>query len=231
MKRLLSLTAPTLLLAAALAGCGGSNPAADTTASSGQPAGGSPGSSGSASAPATNPTTPSATRKAASTTSTTATTSSSAGTGSTSSACTAAKLSLSFLGSQGAAGHGVLGFALRNTSGSTCHTYGYPGVQFLSSGGQALPTHPTHSTTDLMGTTKLERLTVSPGATVSFRLTVSHVANSPSACVTAAAVQVIPPDDTSSLKVTVTGGADECNGDVGVSPLQAGDSAYPAGGQ
>src|ERR1019366_6839808 len=54
--------------------------------------------------------------------------------------CRAADFSLSFLGGQGATGHGELGFALRNISTATCRTYGYPGVQFLDRGGHALPT-------------------------------------------------------------------------------------------
>jgi hypothetical protein len=52
----------------------------------------------------------------------------------------------------------------------------------------------------------------------------SHVSSSP--CTSAAAVQVIPPDDTASLRVAVEGGISECGGQATVSPLQPGTSAF-----
>src|SRR5437764_1333294 len=51
-------------------------------------------------------------------------------------ACVAASLRLSFLGQQGATGHGLLGFGLRNRSSSSCHTFGFPGIQFLDKAGR-----------------------------------------------------------------------------------------------
>ncbi len=50
-------------------------------------------------------------------------------------ACTASDLTPTFLGSNGAAGTIVLGFALKNTGSTTCHTYGWPGVELLSASG------------------------------------------------------------------------------------------------
>ena len=143
--------------------------------------------------------------------------------------CRAADLALSFLGGQGATGHGELGFALRNTSSMSCRTYGYPGVLFLDSSGRGLPTTPTHTTDDFFGHTQARRLVVAPGQTVSFRLGVSHVGSggSESGCTTAAGVQVIAPDDTATLRVTIpSGGAAECGGTVTVSPLAPGTSAF-----
>ncbi len=64
-------------------------------------------------------------------------------------ACSAADLTPVFLGSNGAAGTIVLGFSLKNTSSTSCHTYGWPGVQFLSSRGSALRTGATRTTTDV----------------------------------------------------------------------------------
>ena len=152
-------------------------------------------------------------------------TSTSSPTGST--ACTAADLTLSFLGGQGATGHGELGFALRNTSGSTCHTYGYPGVLFLDRAGKALPTDSTRTTQDFFGSAPERKLVVAPGQTVSFRLGVTHGAASPVGCTTAYGLQVIPPDDTATLHVTIgNGGAYECR-TATVSPLQEGTSAFP----
>ncbi len=154
-------------------------------------------------------------------TSSTTTTSASAGT----SACVAADLSLTYLGQQGAAGHGELGFALKNTSQTACHTYGYPGVLFLDSHGAGLTTIPQHTTLDYFGHAPEVKLTIQPGAEVSFRLGVTHGAVPGSICTTAAGLQVIAPDDTATLRVTIPNGAYECR-DVTVSPLQPGNTAY-----
>jgi len=136
---------------------------------------------------------------------------------------------LIYLGGQGATGHGLLGFAIRNTGKSTCTTIGYPGVQFLSKGGGSLPTHPKHTTVDFFGHTKYGQVSVAPGQTASFRLGVSHGLASPKGCVTARSVAVIVPNDTVSARIRIPGGVYECRGIVTVSPMQPGNSAYHAG--
>jgi hypothetical protein len=140
--------------------------------------------------------------------------------------CRAGGVRISYLGGQGATGHGLLGFAMQNTGSAACTTVGYPGIQFLSKRGAALPTRDIRTTTDFFGTTKLARLTVAPGQSASFRLGVSHGAASTQACVTAGSVQVIPPNDTSAVRIAIPGGIYECGGAVTVSPMQPGDSAY-----
>jgi Protein of unknown function (DUF4232) len=140
--------------------------------------------------------------------------------------CRAAGVKITYLGGQGATGHGLLGFAMQNTGSASCTTLGYPGIQFVSKRGAALPTHDTRTTTDFFGTTKLARLTVAPGQSASFRLGVSHGAASTQGCVTAGYVQVIPPNDTSTVRIAIPGGVYECSGAVTVSPMQPGDSAY-----
>ena len=139
--------------------------------------------------------------------------------------CRAAGLTASFLGGQGATGHGELGFALRNTGSGPCSTGGYPGVQFLGSGGAALPTVPTHATTDFFGSTPERALVVAAGQSVSFRLDVSHGSGSGADCHTASALQIIAPNDTATLTATIPGGALECGAAI-VSPVAPGDSAY-----
>lgn len=144
-------------------------------------------------------------------------------------ACIASDLQLRFLGGAGATGHGELGFALRNTTRTACHTYGYPGVLFLDGSGTGLPTTPTHTTSDFFGQTSERELTVAAGASVSFRLGVSHVASGggSAGCTTAAGLQVIAPDDTATMRVSLpSGGAAECGGTVTVSPLQPGTTAF-----
>jgi len=200
--------------------------------------GGSSSSSSHAAATSSIPTSTAATTTTTTTTTAstpvTTTTSSAAGTTQTSSApsgptlCRAADLTLSFLGGEGATGHGELGFALRNTSSQTCTTYGYPGVQFLDRAGRALPTVPTHTTQDFFGTLPERPLTVAPGSVVSFRLGVTHGIASTAGCTTAYGLQVIPPNDTSTLRTSIPNGAYECR-TATVSPLQPGTSAFSHG--
>lgn len=127
-----ALTSVLLLVALALSACGGSSSrtastAAQTTTSASSPAS----ASGSATTPSPSP---SASTTSASTTSASTTTSASAPP-----LCTAPILAGSLIGQQGAAGTGLLGFALRNTSTHSCHTYGYPGVALLGASGPRSP--------------------------------------------------------------------------------------------
>ena len=201
----------------ALAACGSSSQGSTGVANT-QPA------TSTATAPATTQTSSTSTPTQTSTTQTTPTSTISP---SNSTACTAADLALSFLGGQGATGHGELGFELRNISSSTCHTYGYPGVLFLDRAGKALPTDSTRTTQDFFGSVPEKKLDVAPGQSVSFRLGVTHGAASPVGCTTAYGLQVIPPDDTATLHVAIiNGGAYECR-TATVSPLQEGTSAFP----
>jgi Protein of unknown function (DUF4232) len=200
-------------LLSALAGCG------STTTTSGTPQA-TPTSSDSTTTSVSSPQTGS--RSASSTSSTTSATAPTGGPGT----CPAAELVLTYLGGQGATGHGDLGFALRNRGPRTCHTYGYPGIQFLDGNGKPLPTHPTHSTDDFFGHSPLRALTVAPEHEVSFRLDVSHGSGSPGQCPTAAALQVMAPDDTHTLTTSITNGAYECGRAI-VSPLEPGVSAHP----
>jgi hypothetical protein len=162
-------------------------------------------------------------------TSTTTAASTSAGSGGASVAgpeeCRAAQLALSYLGGQGATGHGELGFALRNTTHSSCRTGGYPGIQFLDRSGAALPTTPTHTTSDFFGTLPLAPVTAAPGTSFSFRLGVSHGGGSDAGCTTAYGLQVIAPNDTATLRVDIPDGAYEC-GAATVSPVQPGTGAF-----
>jgi hypothetical protein len=192
-----------------IAACGGSSSKQTTATVPVTPTGGS-----------TTTTTSTATPTTTGTTSTTTTSASAPP------ACLTADLALRFLGQEGATGHGELGFALRNTSTHQCRTYGYPGILFLDKSGRPLPTTPTHTTVDFFGTTTKTELVVLPGASVSFRLGVSHGSASPSGCTTAHGLQVIAPDDTHTTTTTIPHGAYECGGQVTVSPLQAAELAF-----
>ena len=140
--------------------------------------------------------------------------------------CRAAGLTLRFLGQQGATGRGELGFALRNSSSSSCRTFGFPGILFLDRAGNGLPSVPLHRTHDPFGSAPATVLILAPGASASFRLGVTHGIVSSVGCTTAYGLQVIPPDDTKSLRVSIPGGAYECR-QTTVSPLRPGTTAYP----
>ena len=139
-------------------------------------------------------------------------------------ACSAADLTPAFLGSNGAAGTIVLGFSLRNTASTSCHTYGWPGVQFLSSRGSALTTGATRTTRDVAGSTPATAIALKPGEEASFRMTVSDVPTGGGSCPTAAKLQIYAPDDTATMIVAVPGIA-AC-GKSTVSPMMPGDSAF-----
>jgi hypothetical protein len=143
-------------------------------------------------------------------------------------ACTASDLTPSFLGSNGAAGTIVLGFALKNTGSATCHTYGWPGVEFLSSAGAALPTGATRTTGDVVGSTPATVLTLAPGEAASFRMVTSDMGPNGSACPNAAALQIFAPDDTVKMKLSLNGVA-AC-GKATISPMLPGDSAFAGQG-
>lgn len=202
------------LVALTLAACGGSSNSAATSTTQ--------------DAPTTSSvsTTPSTSTTASVTTTTVVTSTTSTTTPAGPPPCVAADLALSYLGQQGATGHGELGFALRNTSSRSCHTYGFPGVLFLDKGGGALPTESTRTTHDFFGTAPEVPLVIGPGEMVSFRLGVTHGVTSTADCTTAYGLQVIPPDDTHTLVTTIPGGAYECR-TATVSPLRPGHSAYP----
>jgi hypothetical protein len=112
------------------------------------------------------------------------------------------------------------------SSGSRCRTFGFPGILFLDKAGNPLPTHAVRKTQDLFGSAPAVALTLAPGASASFRIGVTHGINSSAGCTTAYGLQVIPPDDTTSLRTTIPDGAYECM-QATVSPLRPGESAYP----
>jgi hypothetical protein len=146
-----------------------------------------------------------------------------------SSICRAAALHLSFLGGNAATGHGLLGFTLRNVSTSSCHMYGYPGILFLDQAGTGLPTTTIRTVHDFFGSAPLRSFELAPGATASFRIGVTHFGpnGSNAGCTTASGLQVIPPNDNSTLRVTIgNGGEYECQS-ASLSPVQPGTSAYP----
>ncbi len=207
-------------LALLVAGCGGSNIA--STTSHKQTSTGS-GQTGTASTPATTAQTGTATTST--TTQTTTTTSNSGGVPVSGSACTAADLTPAFLNTNGAAGHVVLAFVLKNTGSASCHTYGYPGVAFLTKSGALETTNATRTRTDFAGHLPESAITLAPGQEASFRMVTSDVGSSQSDCANAYGLQVIAPDDTATMKTSIPEAISFCGGKATVSPLVAGTGA------
>lgn len=210
-RMLPALILPIALLLAACGSSGGGSSASTTSTT--------------AAAAASTPATTSATTSASTNTTTSATTTTTA-TSSGPPPCRAAMLSLSFLSQQGGMGHGEIRFQLRNTGSASCRTYGWPGILFLDKNGAGLPTIPHHTTNDFFGSTPAAPLVIAPGSSASFRLDVGHGVASSNGCATAYGLQVIPPNDTATLRTTIPNGSYECR-DANVSPLRPGDSAYP----
>jgi hypothetical protein len=209
-------------LALAVAGCGGSN--SSSTTSHKQASTGS-GQTATASTPATTSQTATTTTPTTTQTTTTTTTGNSGGVPVSGSVCTAADLTPAFLNTNGATGHVVMAFVLKNTGTATCHTYGYPGVAFLSKSGAPLTTNATRTTTDFAGHLPESALTLAPGQEASFRMVTSDVGSSQSDCANAYGLQVIAPDDTATMKTSIPEAISFCDGKATVSPLVAGTGA------
>jgi hypothetical protein len=139
--------------------------------------------------------------------------------------CTASVLTPSYLGSNGAAGTIELGFALTNSGSSTCHTYGWPGVELLSAEDAPLPTDAVRTTSDLLGSTPAALLNLRPGAEASFRIFESDSGAGGGSCEAATQLQIYAPDDTVTMKVALVGGVPAC-GKTTLSPMMPGTSAY-----
>jgi hypothetical protein len=223
MTRTRTLTGALLAaLALLVAGCGGSSTASTTAhkqASTGS------GQTGTASAPATTTTQTATTTTSSTAAQTTTTTTSSGGVAVSGSACTAADLTPAFLNSNGATGHVVIAFVLKNTGSTSCHTYGYPGVAFLGKSGALETTHATRTTTDFAGHLPEAPITLAPGQEASFRMVTSDVGSSQSACANAYGLQVIAPDDTATMKASMPSAISFCDSKATVSPLVAGTGA------
>jgi hypothetical protein len=217
-RRARTLPALIVALALALAACGTSGGSPTTTQTTSAAATPTTATTQTTSATAT----PTTSTPTTTTTTTTTTTAAASGTP----PCRAADLALSFVGQQGGMGHGEIGFALRNTGNTSCRTYGYPGILFLDNQGRPLPTIPHHTTNDFFGSTPAAPLVIAPGKSASFRLDVGHGVATSNGCATAYALQVIPPNDTATLRTSIPNGSYECR-DANVSPLQPDTSAYP----
>jgi hypothetical protein len=82
------------------------------------------------------------------------------------------------------------------------------------------------TTHDYFGSAPEVALVLAPGQSASFRIGVTHGMTSTAGCTTAYGLQVIPPDDTATLRTQIANGTYECR-TASLSPLRPGASAYP----
>jgi hypothetical protein len=109
------------------------------------------------------------------------------------------------MGSPGA-GQRYATLALTNTSGATCHVFGYPGLQLLTTGGGNIPTKPVRNrppapTNVLLAPNARATTTLHWGA-----IPATGDAQSSQCQPTAARLLVTPPDEYDSLNIAWPGG-------------------------
>ena len=139
-------------------------------------------------------------------------------------ACRTAGMHVRLVLTSGATGHELYVFRLRNVSGHTCHTFGYPGTQLLDKRGRNLETRAHRVTSDFFGKQRKRRVTVKPRGTASFRITTRVGAGYH--CVDAHEIGLILPDDTAATIVKAPVFA--CpHGRIYVAPIQPGEHARP----
>lgn len=209
--------------AAAAAGCGGSPNAAPSAPLT--PAASAP----SATAPPTSASTP---PRAAATPSPAASNGNAAGAGGGSSGgsqspgrCHTSMLSAHVVPGQPGAGQHYAELVLTNTSGSTCHLYGYPGMQLLSAPGGHIPTAVDRQP----GSEQL--VTLAPGKQASSLLhwTIVPGTGEGSPCEpSASGLIVTPPDETTQLHTSWPGGPVCQHGQFFVTAFQPGANASAA---
>jgi hypothetical protein len=138
--------------------------------------------------------------------------------------CAPSQLTLKLVSNQGAAGHLEDQFAFTNSSKSVCRLFGYPGAQMVSSAGGALKTVVIRGG-DFFPDSSRKPTTVvlQPGQATRFSFGWSdnnESGGSPASCPRADRLQVTPPNDFSTLVVSV---ADitfaPCDGKITTSPV------------
>ncbi|WP_316784721.1 DUF4232 domain-containing protein [Streptomyces sasae] len=122
-------------------------------------------------------------------------------------------------------GAGQENFAVILTNGShrTCTMYGFPGVAFVNSAGEAVTPDPERTTGQ-----EQRIVTLAPGASAWSALVFTNPAISGVTTVTPAAVLVTPPDETDPVRVRWTGGKVSNTGKASVpqvSPVRPGDGS------
>jgi hypothetical protein len=133
--------------------------------------------------------------------------------------CRSSALHLDLADQNGATGHDLITYALRNRGRTSCALTGFPGVSFLTAHGRHLPIVARWRTHDFFGTLPVRRVVLRPNGIGSFRLVNTHGAGF--GCSGIARIEAIPPDNTTGLIAREPFGQ-VCSHRVTVSPIQPG---------
>jgi hypothetical protein len=105
-------------------------------------------------------------------------------------------------GSNGATGHQITYFQLKNASQRSCQLLGYPGVTLADGAGSPIPTKDQRGGGFIIGVDPPRAVQLAPGGTAAFGLeTHSCVAGDDRPGTMSASIQVIPPDETDHLTI------------------------------
>lgn len=147
---------------------------------------------------------------------------SSGGTGRPAERCHTSGLAISFIGSEGAAGHIFDTLALTNTTNAPCSMFGFVGAQMLNAAGQELPTRVVRNGGFFSTQPGPTTFVLQPGAAALFQIEWSDVPTGDEmSCPSAASLEVTPPDEFDFLVLPVRGfGLAPCNaGTIDVTPV------------
>jgi hypothetical protein len=132
--------------------------------------------------------------------------------------CATSQLSVAQTGGDAGAGNLYFYLVFTNTSGSTCHLTGYPGVSLLDGSGKQLGQPATREHPGYAA------VVLKTGASASDTI---HTANQQGTCLpTSKSLRVYPPGNTAS--VTVPAQITECFNTFSVTPLAAGTGGNPS---
>ncbi|GAC1434981.1 MAG: hypothetical protein NVSMB65_08960 [Chloroflexota bacterium] len=136
--------------------------------------------------------------------------------------CQPRQLTIAVLASNGAMGHIGLMIQLHNRSGQSCTLFGYPGAQLLDARHRALPTHLHWGLGYLSGNSVRQTVWLPRGGNAFFILEWAHIPTGNEACPRAPYILITPPNDYSSLLVSLAPGfIDACGGRLNASPVLA----------
>ena len=142
------------------------------------------------------------------------------------STCQLPGLQIAVVGQSGAAGTQEITFAMTDTSGAACTTYGYPGLLLVAPSGAALPTTVVRGGGLSFESIAPSQVTLAPGQSAYFNVGFSDVQTGTTTCSSTHTVEVTPPTTTTHATVSVALGVDACDdGTLHVSAVFASTSA------
>lgn len=138
--------------------------------------------------------------------------------------CHVSQLAVSYVTSEGAAGHIILTFHMANSSSTMCWIYGFVGMQMLDGGGGQIPTRVVRNGGFFLNQPGPSQFDLSPGQAGTFLVAFGDVpVGSETTCSPAAQLIVTPPDEFDHVTLKVQGWSlAPCNaGELDVTPVRA----------